>query len=76
MDLNNNSQSSVDHSRNDYIDGITKDTVEAELAKLKLIEEDYQSDDDNNGRVSIPYQNLGVFYLKYTPVLLTRIKCD
>ena len=66
MDLNNNSQSNVDHSRNDYIDGITKDTVEAELAKLKLIEEDYQSDDDNNGRVSISYQNLGVWFIIIT----------
>jgi len=30
------------------IGAITKDTVEAELEKLKLIEDDYQSDDDND----------------------------
>ncbi len=46
MDVNNNY-----NTTNNYvpdIDAITKDTVEAELKKLKLIEDDYQSDDDND----------------------------
>lgn len=43
------------------IGAITKDTVEAELEKLKLIEDDYQSDDDNdrvfrNNVIFIRYQ--------------------
>jgi hypothetical protein len=46
MDVNNNNSSC-------RIDSITKDTVEAELEKLKLIEDDYESDDNEiRGRVS------------------------
>ncbi len=45
MVLNNNSSI--------HLESITKDTVEAELEKLKLIEDDYESDDNEiRGRVS------------------------
>lgn len=46
MDINNNSHADTDRCVPDF-NTLTKDTVEAELEKLKLIEDDYQSDEDN-----------------------------
>jgi hypothetical protein len=38
----------------DFDEELTKDNVEAELARLKLIDDDYQSDDEN--RVKNPFE--------------------
>ncbi len=38
---------------------ITKETVEAELEKLKLIDDDYQSDDDK--RVN-PFEQMNILF--------------
>lgn len=46
MDVNNNLNGTSKYMPD--IDTITKDTVEAELEKLNLFEDDYKSDDDND----------------------------
>lgn len=58
MDINNNSHNDKDRCVTDF-NTLTKDTVEAELEKLKLIEDDYQSDEDN-GRDRIRLTGNGI----------------
>lgn len=46
MDVNNNSFTTQDRYVTSF-DVLTKDNVEAQLEKLKIIDDDYQSDEDN-----------------------------
>lgn len=46
MDVNNNSSTTQDRYVTNF-DVLTKDNVEAQLEKLKIIDDDYQSDEDN-----------------------------
>ncbi len=49
MDCNNNSYSAQDRYVTNF-DVLTKDNVEVQLEKLKIIDDDYQSDEDNRVR--------------------------